>query len=170
MTHLASRRAFLTGRRDAPAAPRPPGALPEPAFRRACTRCGDCVAACPEAVLSVDAEGRPGFEPALGACTFCGRCAEACPGEALSAAPAPYPWIAEAAAGCLSLNGVACRACEDRCDARAIRFRPLLGGRAAPLIDAAACTGCGACVAPCPADAIALSPRSPRPVQEETRA
>jgi ferredoxin-type protein NapG len=31
-----------------PAFVRPPGALPEPSFLATCTRCDDCVAACPK--------------------------------------------------------------------------------------------------------------------------
>jgi len=57
---------------------------------------------------------------------------------------------------CLSPRAVACRVCGDFCDARAIHFPPTVGGLVRPLVDHAACTGCGACVAPCPAGAIAM--------------
>ena len=42
--------------------------------------------------------------------------------------------------------------------AGAIRFRPTLGGVSQPELDRAACTGCSACVAPCPTHAIACRP------------
>lgn len=57
---------------------------------------------------------------------------------------------------CLSNQGIACRVCAEHCGAGAIHFRPMRGGIAAPIVDAAACTGCGDCQAACPAAAIAL--------------
>jgi ferredoxin len=43
------------------------------------------------------------------------------------------------------------------CEARAIAFPPRLGGCSLPQIDPARCTGCGACVAPCPTAAIEIA-------------
>ena len=40
------------------------------------------------------------------------------------------------------------------CDTSAIRFRPRIGGVPLPEVDAAACNGCGACIAPCPVSAV----------------
>lgn len=57
---------------------------------------------------------------------------------------------------CLALRHVECRICGEACDARALRFPPRLGGIAVPVLDTDACTGCGDCVAPCPAGALAL--------------
>jgi len=59
--------------------------------------------------------------------------------------------------GCLAFQGVACRACDDACEVRAIRFRPQLGGNLEPLIDAEACTACGDCLSVCPVSALSLS-------------
>jgi ferredoxin-type protein NapF len=42
------------------------------------------------------------------------------------------------------------------CDAGAIRFKPTLGGVTSPALDLSLCTGCGACVAPCPTQAISM--------------
>ncbi|AWK89545.1 4Fe-4S dicluster domain-containing protein [Azospirillum thermophilum] len=78
---------------------------------------------------------------------------------------ADAPKIAAFAGTCLSARGVECRICGDHCEPRAIRFRLLGRGRSVPTLDAAACDGCGACVAPCPVGAIALTP-----VPEETAA
>lgn len=66
------------------------------------------------------------------------------------------------AAHCLALRQVECRICGDACDARALRFPPRLGGMAVPVLDTDACTGCGDCIAPCPAGALALQ-ISPKP-------
>ncbi|HEY6815314.1 MAG TPA: ferredoxin-type protein NapF, partial [Croceibacterium sp.] len=129
-------------------------------FRQACTGCGDCIAACPERVLAPGEGGFPTFDPALGECLFCGECVTACESRALDPLRLDRPWQLEAAvsAGCLARNGVTCFACRDACGESAIRFRPALGG-AVPEIDAARCTGCGACVGPCPVTAISLSAR-----------
>jgi ferredoxin-type protein NapF len=61
---------------------------------------------------------------------------------------------------CLADRGVECRLCGDACEPRAIRFRPARGGIAALALDAAACTGCGECLATCPVGAIGLVARN----------
>lgn len=174
MTIETSRRSFLrgafTGDPAGPATlPRPLGAWSEAVFAEACTGCGDCARACPEHLIRRDAAGLAFMDVSQSACTFCGACTEACETGALDA-DTPFPWRAQAGAGCLSASGVQCRACEDFCDERAIRFRLQTGGRALPEIDTDTCTGCGACIAPCPADAITLIETRPASGPEtETR-
>jgi len=68
------------------------------------------------------------------------------------------PPVAVIGDSCLALRGIVCRVCEEQCEARAIRIRLAVGGGASPTVAAALCTGCGACVAPCPAHAIAVRP------------
>jgi ferredoxin-type protein NapF len=64
---------------------------------------------------------------------------------------------------CLALRSIACMSCRDACAADAVRFRLVRGG-AHPSIDAARCTGCGECVAVCPAAAIELVAAGPEAV------
>ncbi|TKD21392.1 ferredoxin-type protein NapF [Rhodobacter capsulatus] len=155
-----SRRALLRGRVRTEILPRPPGA--GAAFARDCSQCGACARACPEGIILRDGAGFPVLDLRLGACSFCGACTASCPTAALEP-ERPFPWRVAVGAGCLSTSGTGCRICEDRCDTGAIRFRPAPGGRATPTIDPAACTGCGACIAPCPAGALALTPTEPVP-------
>lgn len=138
--------------------PRPPWAGAEPEFVVRCTRCDACIDACPEHILARGAGGFPEVDFTSGGCTFCGRCVDACEPHALERTDRP-PWALKAsiAAGCLALNRVVCSVCAERCEVRAIRFRPALGAAPTPTIDAATCTGCGACVAACPVSAISLS-------------
>ena len=68
----------------------------------------------------------------------------------------PPPEVVLIEASCLEEHGVACRLCEDACDERAIRLRPLLRGRNRVILDTALCTVCGLCAQMCPVDAIRL--------------
>jgi len=90
------------------------------------------------------------------ACTFCEECVRVCKTGALlkDGASAPWSLVAHIGDACLARQKVECRVCREQCDAGAIRFRPTIGGVSIPELDAAVCTGCGACVAPCPAHAI----------------
>lgn len=155
---MISRRQFLrgdlSGRKPAL---RPPWALDAADFLSACTQCGECAAACPTRIVVISA-GYPVVDFARGECTFCGACAAACKPGALRRSEAA-PWRIRARIGerCMAFKDTVCRSCGDACLAAAIRFRPRLGGAAVPEVDAGRCTGCGACVAPCPVQAIALA-------------
>ena len=154
----ASRRGFLRGRPRPRAEMRPPWALAELAFIDRCTRCGDCLTACPQKILVAGDGGFPTVDFARGECTFCGDCAVACQPLALfrrEGLPG-WPYKAAISPACLPNKGVECRICGDFCDVRAIRFPPRLGGSPLPEVDLEPCTGCGACVAPCPVAAITV--------------
>ena len=154
----ASRRGFLRGRPRPQAEIRPPWALPEDAFIDRCTRCNDCLKACPQKILVVGDGGYPTVDFSHAECTFCGDCVTACRPRALVRLDDAAPWQRKAVINdaCLARRSVECRICGDFCDARAIRFLLRLGGSPLPEIDSALCTGCGACVAPCPSRAIAI--------------
>ncbi|GAA5216631.1 ferredoxin-type protein NapF [Corallincola platygyrae] len=137
---------------------RPPWSLAEADFTEACTRCGDCVNACPTNVIKVGSGGFPEIDFSQAECTFCDNCSTACPSDAINKQSEKSPWqyVAKIEQSCLSLQGVFCRSCGDVCEHRAIRFKLQVGGRASPELDIDACTGCGACVAPCPSQAIVI--------------
>ncbi len=153
-----SRRAFLRGGRNLSAL-RPPWLKNPATFTDACTRCGDCIARCDEGVLVAGDGGYPQLDFSWGECTFCGRCTEQCEQSLFDADRRSLPWTYHAflSEACLPLSGVMCRSCEDACEPRAIRFPLAVGRVPAPAIDTDACTGCGACVAPCPVQAISLA-------------
>ncbi len=156
------RRRFLGVGRSATTRFYPPWSLPEPLFAERCTRCDDCVRACPTGLLLRGDGGFPVASFADAACTFCGDCASACATGAIARTEDRAPWnfgIA-IAASCLPLRGVECRVCGEACDTGAIRFRPRRGGVALPEVDNTACSACGACIAPCPAQAIARIEKS----------
>lgn len=156
---MISRRQFLRGDLAGrkPAA-RPPWALAEAAFLSACSRCGECAPVCPTKIIVVERD-YPVVDFTRGECTFCAACVAACRTGALAANGDAPPWRLQAliATTCMAFGNVVCRSCGDACLAAAIRFRPRLGGAAVPEVDGEKCTGCGACVAPCPAKAITLA-------------
>lgn len=160
MTKSVSRAQFLRGdfggNRQAF---RPPWAVAEAGFVELCNRCGDCLGACPEKILEKGRGGFPQVNFLLGECTFCGECNKVCKSKALrqDADAAPWALKAQIAPACLALNQVVCRSCGETCPTGAIRFRVASGAVARPEVDPAACSGCGACVGPCPVAAVTLA-------------
>lgn len=156
---LVARRGFLRGRPGAlPEDTRPPWALVPGRFEGSCTRCGACVGACPTKVIRHGDGGFPRIDFSVGECSFCAECVKACEPGALKRVDGVPPWLLRVAIAdvCLARNSVECRVCGDACDAAAIRFRPRAGGAPVPEIRPESCTGCGACVAPCPVGAITM--------------
>ena len=160
MSAELSRTAFLRGgfgRQKAPV--RPPWAREASLFTDLCQRCDACLESCEAGIIVKGRGGFPEIDFRLGECSFCGRCVDACESGALTRKGAGNdgsPWAITAQIGqdCLAVQGVVCRLCEEQCEPRAIRFRLALGGYALPEVDGEACSGCGACVSHCPAEAI----------------
>ncbi len=151
-----SRRNLLFGRRpQAPSPPLPPWA--SPLFFDLCTHCGDCATACPSQIIKVGDDGFPKVDFSYGECTFCGDCVSACQRNALDQNLAePWQIYAQIDGSCLAERGVDCRICGEACDEQAIRFQLAIGKVAQPIVNPEQCTGCGACVAPCPSQSIRL--------------
>jgi len=157
-TTPGSRRALFARFRGGPEQVRPPWSRPDFDFTEACTVCGRCIDVCPTGLLTKGHAGYPIADFSRGECSFCGACADACDAPCFRSRE-EAPWTLKAAIGphCVETKGVVCRACEEACPQAAIRFRPQRGG-ASVSVDAVACTGCGACVKPCPVRAISISP------------
>lgn len=161
MAQPINRMQFLSGDlRGERAFIRPPWAHAEERFTALCTRCGECMTACPYAIIKPARGKFPVMDFSISGCDFCGDCVTVCkPGALVREDPGVRPWGLKAVitGRCLSLNGVVCRSCGEACEARAIGFRLEVGGIARPKLDLDACTGCGECFAVCPVKAVNIS-------------
>lgn len=158
MTQSITRAQFLRGDFGGAQTVRPPWALAEADFVNACSRCGDCIAACPENILEKGRGGFPLVNFSKGECSFCGDCAGKCKSGAISGQVGEKPWVLKAiiAPSCLVQKQVVCRTCGEICPVGAVRFRLSAGAVARPEVDPEACTGCGACYGSCPVSAITI--------------
>jgi ferredoxin-type protein NapG len=149
---------------------RPPYAIDELSFLLACTRCGDCIAACPHTVIfalsarvGAQSAGTPALDLLHKGCHLCEDwpCVSACkPGalqivepdkndsEASEQARSTLPRLANAAIDeqtCLPYNGPECGACISACPVPGA----LTLNASKPMINKAVCTGCGLCRESC---------------------
>lgn len=148
---------------------RPPGAVDEVAFLNGCTRCNECIAACPVGAIVHaparfrEATGTPMIDPYAAACIMCPDtpCIAACkPGVLRTDQPMKMgvAWIQTMA--CLAHTGSFCTVCSERCPVpNAIE---VTAGK--PRIRENVCTGCGVCASVCPApsNAVVVMPLADR--------
>lgn len=145
---------------------RPPGALDESAFRRACTRCTDCLEACPyDAIRRLgpefgDADGTPAIIVREAPCYLCQDmpCVAACTTGALR--PVERQEIAMGTAvidldQCYQAHGQPCDYCVTRCPLKQAAIN--WDDRRWPKINPDGCVGCGVCAHLCPAEAVMVT-------------
>lgn len=151
-----SRRRLFNRRKDT--ALRPPWSRKDIEFTDVCTRCDACILACETQILVRGDGGFPEIDFSRGECTFCQQCVSSCQ-EDLFNVNQQQPWliVATVSDNCLAHKGIFCQSCKDVCDPIAISFTPQIGKAPLPHIALDTCTGCGACVVPCPANAITLA-------------
>ncbi|WP_133406297.1 ferredoxin-type protein NapF [Parashewanella tropica] len=153
--NLGRRRLFSRKKSDAI---RPPWVKQGIEFTDLCSRCDACIDVCETHIIFRGDGGFPEVDFNKGECTFCEKCVSAC-NEPIFDRTQSQPWSikAQIQQTCLALNGVWCQSCQDMCEPEAIRFEYRLNQTPSPIIDTEACTGCGACVEPCPSNAIKIS-------------
>ncbi|MAE77173.1 MAG: hypothetical protein CMJ85_09920 [Planctomycetes bacterium] len=143
---------------------RPPGAVAGREFLTLCTKCNDCVTACPAWAIRVagDNEAEPGYpmlEPSLAACAVCEDpvpCIAACETGALVSTPRESIRLGLAVLDvdrCVVPRGEECDFCVSYCPVpeQAIRM-----SEAGPLIVDWGCVGCGMCAVMCPEEALSI--------------
>jgi MauM/NapG family ferredoxin protein len=165
--------------RAAKAAPlRPPGALAESDFARACIRCFRCAEVCPVKAIRFESAGglRAVDLPYISArdrgCVLCMKCTEACPTGALRRIPADSKTVQGSVhmgvpvldrQACVPWRGDGvCRLCFYVCPYQETAVM-LVGPQQAPSFNPRACVGCGLCEEACPSHARAIRIRPPRP-------
>ena len=149
---------------------RPPGAVDEETFLAQCTRCSDCITACPhQAIIHApermrEAAGTPMIEVDHQPCLMCEDfpCITACePGVLRMLNPKTMGTAKVIAQTCLAHHSTVCTVCSEQCPVpEAIT---VTDGK--PTVNEQACTGCGVCryVCPAPQNAILLMPAFSRP-------
>ncbi|MBT5469130.1 MAG: 4Fe-4S dicluster domain-containing protein [Nitrospina sp.] len=137
---------------------RPPGAISEKAFLQACSRCDECIHACPKDAIQ-RAPKKMGFlihntpyiDPMRNPCVMCTDlpCIPACPDGALL----PVQELSDVSMGYAVLDKKKCQAYGDTFCQQCVIDCPVPGAihqvNDQPIIDKNICTGCGVCMRSC---------------------
>ena len=149
---------------------RPPGAIDESQFLAGCTRCGDCINACPfDAIIKApdrlgNVAGTPIIQADTSACMMCEDfpCIASCePGVLVDTIPPIMGTARVTEHLCLAHHHTTCTVCSERCPVEGAIT--VTDGK--PTVNEDTCTGCGVCryVCPAPENAILLMPTFERP-------
>lgn len=151
---------------------RPPGARVEHEFTSICSRCGNCVHACPVHAIQLDhsgarGEGVPFIDPEKASCEMCEElaCMNQCPSSALQVVAREEIDMGIAqwdASTCLrTAVGEQCSMCVDHCPVGPAAIHV---SENTIVVDADHCTGCGTCQNNCPTTprSIRITPKSKR--------
>ncbi|ROS01559.1 periplasmic nitrate reductase maturation protein NapF [Sinobacterium caligoides] len=160
-----NRRSFVSGKLKEIATtktvtpPRPPW-VTESSLLDACSRCGDCITACPEKIIVHGNDQYPELDFTRSGCDYCGDCAASCQQEVFLPQQQRRPalaWQQRAVLNerCLNYNQVMCQSCQDSCQTEAIHFS-YQDRIPRPVINLERCDGCGFCLSVCPTQAIDL--------------
>lgn len=137
---------------------RPPGAISEKQFLQACSRCDECIHACPKDAIQ-RAPKKMGFlvyntpyiDPMRNPCVMCTElpCISACPDKALL----PVQELTDVNMGYAILDKKKCQAYGDTFCQQCVIDCPVPGAihqvNDKPVIDKNICTGCGVCMRSC---------------------
>lgn len=136
---------------------RPPGAIDESSFVLTCSRGHACVAACPKGAIKVlgaeagAAVGTPYIDPLDKPCYLCLECTKVCTSGALEALTdmrqAKMGTVQLHTDACWAYNSMYCRVCYEQCPLSDEAITLDAEGR--PVIQTAACVGCGVCIYVC---------------------
>jgi len=129
---------------------RPPYSVDEALFHQECQACeGKCATVCEEEIIHIAEDKTPCLSFEKSGCSFCDACAQVCEFEVLrlEAKTEVKAEVTISSASCLAWNEVMCFSCKEPCLDNAIVFEGLFN----PKVDAQKCTGCGFCIARCPA-------------------
>tara|TARA_B100000959_G_C14935645_1_gene605621 strand:- start:1055 stop:1600 length:546 start_codon:yes stop_codon:yes gene_type:complete len=133
---------------------RPPFALPENDFIKTCTKCNECLKACPHNILFKLRDSTPAMDLSTKGCHMCDDwpCVIACEPAALlrdAENPEKLPEIAIVTINevtCLPYSGPECGACAHVCPVpNALTWKNGIK----PAIDPELCTGCALCREAC---------------------
>ena len=150
---------------------RPPGAVDPVLYNLLCSRCGNCIKACPTNIIIPYPDFNdplswmtPAISFKTGYCLeTCNICGKVCPTGAITlfsvaAKPDLFMGIAEInTENCYLTNNRECIKCREACKYNAVEF--LQGSNVLimrPVIDKLTCVGCGACEVVCPASCISV--------------
>lgn len=163
--------------RSLPVLLRPPGARPEHEFLETCSKCGNCVRACPVEAIRLDPDGRiadgaPFINASVSACALCSdlACMFVCPTQALVPTPLAKIDMGTAIwndASCFRTRANAtpeqqsCKTCVDVCPIGEVAIR--VNGRKIEVMEQG-CVGCGLCQQRCPTSpkSITIQPAAAR--------